>query len=85
MVDPITGAGNPANVGQVNRSQNNRNENNTTSVDAPADVQAGDQIDLSPEALEAQANDQAREVRTILEQNQNEVLSGDAERVNALL
>lgn len=84
MVDPVTGAGNPANIGQVNRTQNNK-DNNTTAVDAPADVQAGDQIEVSPEALEAQANETARQLREALEQDASAVLSNDTNRVNQLL
>ncbi len=84
MVDPVTGAGNAANIGQVNRSQNNK-DTNTTAVDAPADVQAGDQIEVSPEALEAQANETARALREALEQDSSAVLSGDAQRINQLL
>ncbi|MBL4805264.1 MAG: hypothetical protein JKY71_10395 [Alphaproteobacteria bacterium] len=85
MVDPISGSNNSANVGQVGRTQNNKQNDKTSDAEASADVSASDQVELSPEALEAQANDTAREARVFLEQDTGAVLSADAERLNELL
>ena len=85
MVDPITGAGGSGNVGPVGRTQNNRQSEQTTETGASEQVASGDQVELSPEALEAQANDNASAARTLLEQDENAVLSSDASRLNQLL
>lgn len=85
MVDPISGAGNSANVGQVGRIQNNKQSDKALDAEASVEAGAGDQVELSPEALEAQANDTAREARVLLEQDAGAVLSADAERLNELL
>lgn len=82
MVDPITGAGNPANVGQVNRTQNNKQTENSPEADTAVQ---GDQVELSPEALEAQANDTASQTRALLEEDSGAVLSSSAQRLNQLL
>jgi len=76
MVDSINGAGGPPNVSQVSRTQNNRTSENKQAEGASS-AAATDEVNISQEALSlSQAEQTARETRTILEEQLDEALSG---------
>lgn len=84
MVDSIGSSGNSQNVSQTNRTQNQRTKeaqgSNATSS-APQD-----EVQLSDEAISlAEAEQTAAETRTILEQQLDEALSNDRDRLDTLI
>ena len=84
MVDSINGAGSVQNVAQASRTQNTKNTavNSASSSEGAAAI---DEVSLSDEALAAQAEDTARQTRTILQELLDETLSTDRKRVDRLL
>ena len=82
MVDSINGAGGPSQAGQVNRTQSLKNteEKRSERVGSPQD-----EVSLSERALEAQAEQTARETRSILEEQLSESLAADVKRVNQFI
>lgn len=83
MVDSVNNSGNSQNVSQVNRTQNNRNSETRRSEGGTAPQ---DEVQISDEALSlAEAERTASETRTILEEQLDEVLSNDRERLNTLI
>lgn len=84
MVDSVGGAGGPQNLSQVNRAQNNKNTEEKRSA-GTGEAQAQDEVNLSEEALAAQAEETARQTRTILEEQLEETLSNDSKRVDTFL
>ncbi|MEM7650897.1 MAG: hypothetical protein AAF204_02300 [Pseudomonadota bacterium] len=84
MVDSVNGAGGPQNVSQVNRTQSSRNSE-TRRQDQASGVEPADQVELSEEALVAQAEATAQETRSLLEENSEETLSSSRQRVDTLL
>lgn len=73
MVDSVNGAGGPSNISQVNRNQSAREERRTEGASGAA--APADEVQLSDEALEAQAEDTAREARAQLEEQPDATLT----------
>jgi len=91
MVDSINSAGGPQNIAAVNRVQDNKNAEQRRSERAD-EAQPQDEVQLSEEAQALQASQAeqeiqqtARETRTILEEQLEEALSNNRQRVDTLL
>ena len=86
MVDSVSGAGGPSNLGSVNRTQNNRsNADSSAPTEGTQGAAQTDQVDVSDAALEVQILAAAQEARAALEQDSAAILSSDAERISQLL
>ncbi|MCB9983254.1 MAG: hypothetical protein H6861_06235 [Rhodospirillales bacterium] len=89
MVDSINGAGGPQNLTATNRAQNNKPVDEERTGPARGAAAAGDEVRISQEALalqsEQQAEQTAKETRTILQEQLGETLSADRRRVDKLL
>ncbi len=84
MVDSVGNAGGPQNLSQLNRTQNSKNAEEKRSGGV-SEAAPQDEVSLSDEALAAQAEQTARETRTILEEQLEETLSSDKRSVDQLL
>jgi Spy/CpxP family protein refolding chaperone len=85
MVDSVNGSGGLQNLTQVNRTQNSKNADKR--VENSEKAVSVDEVRISEEALGlAEAEATARETRTILEQQLEEVLSPEGgKKVDKLL
>lgn len=85
MVDSINSNNGPQNLNQVNRTANSKSESQKR-VDQAGGSAPVDEVQISEEALSlSEAEQTARETRTILEQQLEETLSADGRQVDRLL
>ena len=85
MVDSINSNNGPQNLNQVSRTSNNKSESQKRADQAGGNAPV-DEVDISEEALSiSEAEQTARETRTILEEQLEETLSADGRQVDRLL
>ncbi|MCB1721306.1 MAG: hypothetical protein H6860_02825 [Rhodospirillales bacterium] len=90
MVDSIQGAGGPQNLSAVNRGQNNKVSEDKRVEKAESQAPVRDEVQISQEALALSQDEQAaektaKETRTILQEQLDETLSADRQRVDKFL
>lgn len=87
MVDPVSGAGGPQNLAPTNRAQGNKQTDDKRTGEASSSP--ADEVQISQEALalqsEQQAEDIAKATRSLLQEQLDETLSVDRQRVDTLL
>ena len=90
MVDSIQGAGGPQNLSAANRGQNNKVSEDKRIKKTASQAPVRDEVQISEEALSLSRDEQAaeqtaKETRTILQEQLDETLSADRQRVDKFL